>query len=90
LLLQEGDALLAAAELGRAEELSPTAEGANNLGVAFARLGYRNDARAAFDLAGTRFPGYLDARRNREAELPGAITTHPLRRFASRSEYNAA
>jgi glycosyltransferase involved in cell wall biosynthesis len=90
LLLQEGDALLAAAELGRAEELNPTAEGANNLGVAFARLGYRNDARAAFDLAGTRFPGYVDARLNREAQLPAAITTHPLRRIASRSEYDAA
>ncbi len=90
LLLQEGDALLAAAELGRAEELNPTAEGANNLGVAFARLGYRNDACAAFDLAAARFPGYVDARLNREAQLPAAITTHPLRRVASRSEYDAA
>ena len=90
LLLQEGDSLVAAAELGRAEELNPTAEGANNLGVAFARLGYRNDAQAAFDLAGVRFPGYLDARLNREAQLPSAITTHPLRRLASRSEYHAA
>lgn len=90
LLLQEGDALLAAAELGRAEELNPTAEGANNLGVAFAQLGYRHDARAAFDLAGSRFPGYVDARLNREAQRPSAITTHPLRRLASRSEYNAA
>lgn len=90
LLLQEGDPLVAAAELGRAEELNPTAEGANNLGVAFAHLGYRSDAQAAFDLAGARFPGYLDARLNREAQLPSAITTHPLRRLASRSEYHAA
>lgn len=90
LLLQQGDALLAAAELGRAEVLNPTAEGANNLGVAFARLGYLSDARAAFDLAGARFPGYVDARLNRETRRPVAITTHPLRRLASRIEYHAA
>ena len=90
LLLQEGEAHLAAEELGRAEDLNPTAEGANNLGVALARLGHQRDARAAFDRAAARFPGYVDARLNREAELPSAITTHPLRRIASRSEYHAA
>jgi len=87
LLLLGGREAEAADELQRAEALEPTAEGANNLGVALARL--RNDgaARACFAQAEARFPGYLDARLNGEAATPGRITTHPLRRQASRAEY---
>ena len=87
LLLVGGRDPEAAEELQRAEALEPTPEGANNLGVAWARLGRAAEARDRFAQAETRFPGYLDARLNREAALPARITTHPLRRQASRSEY---
>jgi tetratricopeptide (TPR) repeat protein len=87
LLLQEGKSRMAVEELARAEHLSPTAEGANNLGVALARLGSVREALAAFSRAQARFPGYVDASLNLGAESPASITTHPLRRAASRSEY---
>ncbi len=87
LLLVGGRDPEAAAELQRAEALEPTPEGANNLGVALARGGATDAARSCFAQAAARFPGYLDARLNGEAEAPGRITTHPLRRQASRSEY---
>jgi hypothetical protein len=87
LLLQDGEDRMAVEELERAEGLSPTAEGANNLGVALARLGLTCEARTAFGVAASRFPGYLDAGVNLEAAVPSSITTHPLRRNASRIEY---
>lgn len=87
LLLIGGRDVEAAEELRRAEALEPTAEGANNLGVALSRFGEVAAARASFERADIRFPGYLDARTNREAVTPDRITTHPLRRQASRSEY---
>ncbi|MFT3829170.1 MAG: glycosyltransferase family A protein [Opitutaceae bacterium] len=87
LLLIGGHDAEAAAELGRAEALEPTPEGANNLGVALARCNRLEDAQRCFAQSEVRFPGYLDARLNRAATLPDRITTHPLRRQASRSEY---
>ena len=87
LLLLGGRDVEAAAELRRAEALETTPEGANNLGVALARGGGVEAARSCFAQAAARFPGYLDARLNSEAEAPARITTHPLRRQASRAEY---
>jgi glycosyltransferase involved in cell wall biosynthesis len=77
----------ALSELLRAESLDPTPEGANNLGVALARAGRRDDAMAAFAQAECRFPGYADARQNAAAAEPSHITTHPLRRLSSRNDY---
>jgi hypothetical protein len=76
--------------LRRAERIDPTAEGANNLGVALARLGRRREAAECFAAAAARFPGYVDAAVNGTAPAPGRITTHPLRRSASRHEYAIA
>jgi hypothetical protein len=87
LLMQGGCDDEAAGELQRAETVQPTAEGANNLGVALARLGHGAVARARFTVAARRVPGYLDAALNASSAAPVAITTHPLRRAASRSEY---
>jgi glycosyltransferase involved in cell wall biosynthesis len=86
LLLGDRDAE-AADELQRAEAIEPTAEGANNLGVALSRRGRGPAAATAFAAAQTMFPGYADARSNRQAEVPHHITVHPLRRNPSRSEY---
>ena len=77
-------------QLSRAEEIEPTAEGANNLGVALARTGDTARARELFATAESRFPGYRDARVNATAVVPDCITTHPLRRTASRSEYESS
>lgn len=87
LLLVGGRDAEAAEELRRAESFEPTPEVANNLGVALARGGEAEAARSCFAQAAARFPGYLDARLNSEAAQPDRITTHPLRRQASRSEY---
>lgn len=70
-----------------AEAIDPTAEGANNLGVALARAGRIDEARAAWASADARFPGYSDPRQNAAADRPSAITTHPLRRHSSRTDY---
>ncbi|MEQ1909998.1 MAG: glycosyltransferase family 2 protein, partial [Vicinamibacterales bacterium] len=71
----------------RAEAIEPTAEGANNLGVALARTGRVDEAREAWAIADTRFPGYSDPKQNNAADRPLAITTHPLRRHSSRTDY---
>lgn len=87
-LLMRGEAASDALEACRAcEALEPTAEGANNLGVALAQSGDVDGAQAAWTLAESRFPGYADPRRNRAGEQPFAITTHPLRRLPSRTDY---
>lgn len=86
LLMLERDAE-ATVWLRHAESLMPTAEGANNLGVALARLDQRSAADDAFGLAASRFDGYLDATVNWSSAFPSRITTHPLRRLASRHEY---
>jgi hypothetical protein len=81
------DAREAARELERAEAQRPTPEGANNLGVALARLGRCAEAADCLAAALSRRPGYADARANLEAAVPTHVTTHPLRHVASRSEY---
>ena len=70
-----------------AEALEPTPEGANNLGVALHRIGDVEAARAAWARAEVRFPGYADPRRNGASDRPDAVTTHPLRRLSSRTDY---
>lgn len=70
-----------------AERLEPTPEGVNNLGVALARLGELDAAHRAWEEAARRFPGYADARANATAPTAFAITSHPLRRQASRNDY---
>ena len=87
LLLLEGREEEAGEELTRANALEPSAEGANNLGVALARLGKVTRACECWEEAARRYPAYLDARLNLESPSTGRITTHPLRRQASRSEY---
>lgn len=87
LLLLHGDSQAATNEMRRAETIYPTAEGANNLGVAQRRLGRIFEAMELFATALNRFPNYLDAKLNMSADGKYYITTHPLRRHASRSEY---
>ncbi len=71
----------------RAEAIAPTAEGANNLGIALARVGEPARARSWFALAAIREPAYADASTNLDATTPDRITTHPLRRHAFRYDY---
>lgn len=70
-----------------AERLRPTAEGANNLGVALARRGDARAAAALFALALERHPGYIDASRNAQGPASGHITSHPFRVHDNRIEY---
>ncbi|MCC7416250.1 MAG: glycosyltransferase family 2 protein [Acidobacteria bacterium] len=88
-LLMIGEADAARLECEQAEALGTTAEAANNLGVALARVGDRAAADRWFARAAARFPGYRDARLNAAAAMPSHITTHPLRRLAARAEYAA-
>jgi glycosyltransferase involved in cell wall biosynthesis len=71
----------------QAELLDPSAEGANNLGVALNRMGLHDAALESWTLAEARFPGYADPRRNAAGGAVDAITTHPLRRLSSRTDY---
>lgn len=88
LVLLRGDSSdVAAHVLERAEQVMPSVEGANNLGVAYARLGRREAAAAAFATALERLPGYADAGANAASATPDRITTHPLRRIAARADY---
>lgn len=87
LLLAGGRDAEAVLELERAEAMESTAEGVNNLGVALARCGRLKQARDCFERAEAYYPGYLDARLNRESERSDRITTHPLRRQAARTDY---
>jgi glycosyltransferase involved in cell wall biosynthesis len=87
LLLLGGRDREAVGELQRAETIEPTAEGANNLGVALRRLGDGGAAATCFAEAQRRFPGFLDAQLNAESVHAARVTTHPLRRLASRSQY---
>ena len=77
-LLLEGEE--AVTFLERAEGIRPTAEGANNLGVAYHRSGESTKAKNQFQLAVSRWEGYLDALINSEtSESPGQFTTHQIR-----------
>jgi tetratricopeptide (TPR) repeat protein len=73
--------------LEQAEKIQPTAEGANNLGVAMARNGKLPQAQEFFRLGLDRFPDYSDAQANRDSGTPSRITLHPLRREPSRKDY---
>ena len=74
--------------LERAERIRPTAEDANNLGVAYHRAGESTRAKNQFQLAVSRLEGYRDASINPEtSESSGQITTHQIRMQSSRSEY---
>jgi glycosyltransferase involved in cell wall biosynthesis len=77
--LLAGDDLRAITALRAAESLQPTAEGANNLGIALARTGEIPASHEAFRLGLARRPDYEDAAANLAAETPTRITTHPLR-----------
>ena len=90
ILLLLGDAEAAARELARAEALEPTAEGANNLGVAWRQAGKLDRSRRCFSQAIDRRPGYADASVNLDAAAPERITTHPLRRDDKRTDYPGA
>jgi len=89
LLLAGGRDEDAAQSFQRAEFLDPTPEGANNLGVALARLGCGSVARGCWATAAIRMPDYADARTNATAPYAERITTHPLRRIAARRDYAA-
>jgi hypothetical protein len=80
LLLAGGRDREATMELHHAEAMEPSAEGANNLGVALARLGHRKEAAAQFALAMSRQPHDRAAEQNAAADSPAHITTHPLHR----------
>lgn len=80
----DGDAI---ALLRQAEGLFPTAEGANNLGVAWRDSGDEVRAQVCFEQAQTRFPGYLDARLNARSHEERQVTVMPLRRLDYRSDY---
>lgn len=88
LLLIKGEIDEALQQLSRAEQLVPTAECANNLGVAYQRIGDMKTAKVFFDKALQRFPGYADALINLGSPSACRVTTHPLRQQPSRSEYH--
>ncbi len=74
-------------ELRRAENIQPSAEVTNNLGVAMARMGKLTMAQKLFKTALQLFPGYWDANQNLESTMPDQITTHPFRSRGWRHEY---
>jgi hypothetical protein len=59
----------------------------NNLGVANRMIQRPSRAKRCFEEASSLFPGYLDARINRDQEDATRITTHPLRIQPSRNDY---
>jgi glycosyltransferase involved in cell wall biosynthesis len=73
--------------LKQAENIQPTAEGANNLGVALAGEGKLAEAQELFVKSLERLPDYSDAQANRDSRTPSRITLHPLRREPSRTDY---
>jgi hypothetical protein len=87
LLLAGGRDREALRELHLADALLPSADAANNLGVALFRLGCEDGASAAFARALQDRPDYADARANAAAAHPARITAHPLRRWAARADY---
>ena len=86
-MLMLGQAGDAEGWLEQAERIQPTAEGANNLGVAKARLGKVQETGELFRRSLELFPDYSDAQANRDSENPSRITMHPLRNEPSRFEY---
>ena len=74
--------------LEAAEDIRPSAEGANNLGVALAKSGRISEAREQVALASARDSQYLDANLNARSGMPDRITQHPLRFLPSRKSYS--
>lgn len=89
LLLFGGRDLQALQELKSAEAIESTAEGANNLGIALARLGRLEEAQRLWRAAAEGFAGYADARNNLTLPHTDHITPLPLRRLAARIDYAA-
>jgi glycosyltransferase involved in cell wall biosynthesis len=85
--LQMGNVKEAIAQLEAAERTIPTAEGANNLGVALRKLSCFNQAQHLFQLAAKRQPGYFDAENNSSDTGSCRITTHSIRSIPFRNEY---
>lgn len=90
LILLTGNVAGARDALLEAERAWPTAEGANNLGVAAAREGDSDTARALFATALARKADYLDAILNGRGASPWRVTSHPFRHHDNRSDYSAA
>ena len=84
LLGRASDALM---HLRECERLNPTAEGANNLGVAFRATGDSEHASILFSKSLALRPGYLDAQLNLENESLFRVTTHPFRLVMNRDDY---
>jgi hypothetical protein len=78
-LLLRGETEAAVAVLRAAEAISPTAECANNLGVACARAGRAAAARRWFETALDRHAGFQDPAVNLITDGALRITTHALR-----------
>lgn len=74
--------------LKKAEELRPSAEGANNLGVALRRMRDERSALSLFQAALSRLPSFHDAQINLSDSSSMRITTHPLRSYAARNDYS--
>jgi glycosyltransferase involved in cell wall biosynthesis len=87
LALLAGNDGLALEALTDAERRRPSAEGANNLGIALVRLGRPADAAACFTSAVKRRPDYVDARANLADPAPTRVTTHPFRAHDNRLDY---
>ncbi len=81
---------LAIGDLELAESWRTSAEGTNNLGVAYAKTGNLPRSQEAFARALAIFPGFFDARMNSDSTSPLHITTHPLRVHAARDDYSPA
>lgn len=87
-LLEGEDSLEALHRLKRAADVLRLPECLNNFGVARYRSGESARAIALWEEAGALMPGYADARENLSLEISAKrLTTLPLRRDASRSEY---
>jgi len=88
LLLQLGRTAHSVPILEKAMDICPSAEVANNLGVARSRLGERAQARRLFETALFLFPEFADARVNLESREAERVTTHPLRTHVCRRDYS--
>lgn len=84
---KENDAAIASFQA--ATEIWQSADGFNNLGIAYARSGEIRKATACFEMACRLFPDYLDAQQNLAAAEPNRVTNLPLRALPSRSRYSA-
>jgi tetratricopeptide (TPR) repeat protein len=86
-LLQMGKTKESLDDLYAIEADIPTAEGANNLGVALAKAGALTEATRLFQLAITRQPSYFDAEQNLKNIGEYRITSHLIRSTPFRYEY---